>query len=153
MSAVTEAMRDVSQASRSFEARWQLSSLKLLDPELYERFVGQRGDWEQSLVTGSQSEVREQTAAMCRGWLAVTRRMEEAGAEPSAYLVGQCIRTGLRVAVTSQLAVAGGLDPDVVMVTPDEVAALLSAQQEILKVKQLFPGATVEQIVQRQEAA
>lgn len=153
MSAVSEAMREVQQAARAFEARWQLSSLKLLDPELYEKFVGQRADWEQALVTGSQSEVREQTAAMCRGWAAATRCMEAAHAEPTAYLLGQCVRTGLRVAVTTQLAVATCLDPDVVMITPDEVAALLSAQQEILKVKQLFPGATVEQIVERQEAA
>jgi hypothetical protein len=146
MSAVSEAMREVSQAARSFEARWQLSSLKLLDSELHDRFVGQRADWEQAIVTGDKDEICEQTAGLCRGWLAVTKRMGEA--EPTAYLLGQCVRTGLRVAVTTQLAVATELDSDIVMITPDEVAALLAAQQEILKIKQLFPGATVEQITQ-----
>jgi hypothetical protein len=136
-------------AARAFESRWLLSSLRLIDPDLYERFCGQRLDWEKALVTGDRSEVQEQTDAMVRAWGAATARME--GVEPSAYLMGQDPNTGLRVAITNQLSVADRLEDDCVLVTPDEVAMLLAAQKEILKVKQLFPGATVEEMARRQD--
>jgi hypothetical protein len=136
-------------AARAFESRWLLSSLRLIDPALYERFCGQRLDWEKALVTGDRSEVQEQTAAMVRAWQVVTARME--GQEPSAYMLGQDPNTGLKVAITNQLAVAGDLPPDTVFVSPDEVAVLIAAQQEILKVKRLYPGATVEEIARRQD--
>jgi hypothetical protein len=158
---VRSSYSQVSEAARSFESRWTLRALKRVDPGLYALFVEQRGLWEAALVKGGEADVEAQTEAMCRGWLAVARRMEEAGAEDDAYLLGRDERTGLRVAIGDQLAamdrvreieVPGALDENdqpvmervpVTWVTPDEVATLLAAQQELLRIKGAFVGAEI----------
>jgi hypothetical protein len=147
----TEAMREVGVASRAFESRWTLRSLRLVDPELHQTFVEQQQLWEDALVTGDKSDIVEQTAAMVRGWLAATRRMEKAGADDCACTIGQCANTGLKVAIGFQIAAAERLAPGICFITPDEVAMLLASQREILKIKELFPGATVEDIARRED--
>lgn len=139
MTVVTDAMREVAEAARSYESRWTLAALKLLDADLYTRFRQQQDEWGQALVTGSAHDIREQTGGMVRGWIAVTRRMEEAGADPDAWVDGVDARTGLRVRISRSRAALD--DGSVVTVTPDEVAALLAAHRAVLEVKQLYPGA------------
>jgi hypothetical protein len=146
---IAELMQAVAAAARSFESRWTLHSLKLVDPDLHALFLGQRADWDAALVTGTDAEARAETEAMLRGWLAVTRRMEDQ--EPNAWIDGQCPTTGLRVAIGTQIAAAEYLAPDVIWISPDEVATLLSVQREILAIKRLAPGATVEEIAMRHD--
>mgnify|MGYP001400296296 CR=1 FL=1 len=145
MTIVSDAMIEVANAAAAYERRWTVAALKALDPELHARFVGQQDDWHAALVTGSDADVREQTAAMCRGWAAITKRME--GQPDDAYMLGICPRTGLRVAITTQKAVCGRLQElggePVLLVHPDEVAVMLAAQQAIASIKSVYPGAEV----------
>lgn len=141
MTVVTDAMREVAEAARSYESRWTLAALKLVDPALFALFIQQQDEWGQALVTGSREDIREQTGGMVRGWVAITRRMEEAGAEPDAWVDGIDARTGLQVRICRQRAAADASPHPVV--TPDEVAALLAAHRAVLEVKQLYPGAEV----------
>jgi hypothetical protein len=141
MTVVTDAMREVAEAARSYESRWTLAALKLVDSGLYARFCEQQGAWGEALVTGSRQDIADQTGGMVRGWIAITRRMEEAGAEPDAWVDGVDARTGLRVRICRQRAAADASPHPVV--TPDEVAALLAAHRAVLEVKQLYPGAEV----------
>jgi hypothetical protein len=158
---VTSSYSRVSDAAKAFESRWTLRALKRIDPGLYDLLAEQRSLWEAALIKGEETDVEAQTEAMCRGWRAVARRMEEAGAEDDAYLLGRDERTGLRVAIGDQLAamdrvreveVPGPLDENdqpvmervpVTWVTPDEVATLLAAQQELLRIKGAFVGAEI----------
>lgn len=143
MTLVTDAMREVAEAARSYESRWTLAALKLVDGPLYRLFTDQQEDWGRSLVMGDVADIREQTGSMVRGWVAVTRRMEEAAAEPDAWVDGIDARTGLRVRICRQRAAAEACPAGVVAVTPDECAALLAAHRAVLELKQLYPGAEV----------
>jgi hypothetical protein len=141
MTVVTDAMKEVSEAARSYESRWTLAALKLVDPGLFALFIEQQNQWGQSLVTGSRDDIREQTGGMIRGWVAITRRMEEAGAEPDAWVDGIDARSGLQVRICRQRAALDAVPEGVVAITPDEAAALLAAHRAVLEVKQLYPGA------------
>jgi hypothetical protein len=142
---VGDAFRQVSEAARAYERRWTVRALKSVDPELHARFIEQQQLWEQATVTGDKADLIEQTAAMVRGWRAITRRMEQAGAEDDAYLLRVDVRSGLRVAISAQQAALERVQElhgeRVVFVTPDECATLLAAQQAVASIKGWFPGA------------
>lgn len=135
----------VSDAAQPFESRWTLRALLAIDPDLYRMFREQQALWDAALVTGSSDDVTEQTAALCRGWAAVTRRMEEAGAPDDAYLLGVCPRTGTKVAIGDQIAARARVrevnGDAVIWMTPHECASLLASQQVVASLKELFPGA------------
>ena len=148
---IVAVMRRVSDAAAPFESRWTLSALHRIDPELHDRLLDQMGLYHQALVTGEPDEVEEQSAAMCRGWAAVTSAMETAAVPDDAYLLG--FHGGTRVAIGEQkhaIARVRELHGDpVVWITPDEVAALvcraaLVAGMETLKAaKTLWPDAEI----------
>jgi hypothetical protein len=131
----------VSEAAQPFESRWTLRALLAVDPGLYEAFRDQQKLWEASLVIGEFDDVRQQTAAMVRGWAAITRRME--GTPDDAYLLGVCPRTGTKVAIGDQLAARARVrevhGEPVVFMTPHECASLLASHQTVASLKRLFP--------------
>lgn len=139
---VSKVYGQVAEAASAFEARWTLRALRRLDPVLYGLFIEQQSLWDEAMITGSESDVIEQTEALCRGWHAVTMRMVEAGAAEDACLMGQA-PNGLRVAISDQRAVEGRVDDGVVFVTPDEVATLVAAQRELMSIKAAFPGCEI----------
>lgn len=142
MAAISKVYGQVAAAASAFEARWRLTALRRVDPALYGKFVEQQHLWDEALVTGSDVDVLEQTAAMCRGWQAVAARMVEAGAADNAYLIGQA-PNGLRVAITDQQAVHARMDEGVIVISPDEVATLVAVQRELMSIKQAFPGCEI----------
>lgn len=145
MSLGARSHRLVSEAARPFESRWTLRALYAEDKELYLRFREQQALWSEALVTGSEIDIEDQTAAMCRGWHAIARRMEEAGAPDDAYLIGVDPNTGMRVAIGDQLAARDRVreidGEKTIWLTPHEVATLLASTQVIASLKNLFPGA------------
>jgi hypothetical protein len=151
----------VADAASAFESRWTLRALRRVDPGLHAGLLEQQGLLDEAIVTGSEADIEEQGAAMCRGWALAARRMADAGEPDDAYLLGHDERTGLRVAIGDQLAardrvreigVPGALDENdqpvtervpVIWITPDECASLLAAQQELLRIKGAFPGCEI----------
>jgi hypothetical protein len=150
MSVVARAHRAVSEAAKPFESRWTLRALLAEDKELYHRFREQQGLWNAALVTGSEIEIADQTAAMCRGWHAIAQRMDEAGVPDNAYLIGVDEETGTQVAIGDQLATRDRVrevhGEKTIFLTPSEVATLLTSTTVITSLKNLFPGAELLEI-------
>ena len=144
---IPRVMGQVAKAAEAFESRWTLAALKRVDADLHRIFNEQQGLYHQALITGSDQEVEEQAAAMCRGWAAVARAMEAAGTEDDAYLLGFHGATGTRVAIGEQkhaIARVRELHGDkVIWVTPDEVAALVGGMELLKAAKGVFPDAEV----------
>ena len=144
---IPRVMGQVAEAAEAFESRWTLAALKRVDADLHRLFNEQQGLYHQALITGSDHEVEEQAAAMCRGWAAVARAMEAAGTEDDAYLLGFHGATGTKVAIGEQkhaIARVRELHGDkVIWVTPDEVAALVGGMELLKAAKGVFPDAEV----------
>lgn len=153
-------LSSVTTSASSFESRWTLGALHRVDAELYRRLLEQRSLYNTAAVTGSQSEVEKHAAAMCRGWQAACRAMEQAGVSDDAYMLGRCRETGTVVAIGQQRAGAARAvevhGEDVIWVTPDEVAqvfANLQAFRPIAELKRTFPGTVIDVRRRSSEAA
>lgn len=150
MSLVARSHRLVSEAARPFESRWTLKALYAEDKELYHRFREQQSLWNAALVTGSDIEIDDQTAAMVRGWQAIHSRMDEAEVPDDAYLIGVDTETGTQVAIGDRLAARDRVrevhGAQTVFLTPSEVAVLLASTQVVTSLKRLFPGAELLEI-------
>jgi len=144
---IPRVMGQVAEAAKAFESRWTLAALKRVDADLYKIFNEQQGLYHEALITGTDHEVEEQAAAMCRGWAAVARAMEAARAEDDAYLLGFHGGTGTRVAIGEQkhaIARVRELHGDkVIWITPDEVAALVGGMELLKAAKGVFPDAEI----------
>ena len=132
----------IDAASHSFKRRWTLASLRRVDEGLLRKFEEQLRLYDAAMLLHDRAEIEEQASAMCRGWAAITSRMESSGAAEDAYLEGFDGRTGTRVRISSQRETC---DEEAIWITPDEVAVLLGSMNELKQLKQIFPGATVEE--------
>ena len=144
---IPQIMAQVAGAAEAFESRWTLNALKRSDPDLHQIFGEQQELYHEALIRGSDHEVEEQAAAMCRGWAAVARAMDAAEAEDDAYLLGCHGGTGTRVAIGEQkhaIARVRELHGDkIIWITPDEVAALVGGMELLKAAKGVFPDAEV----------
>ena len=143
----------VSQAAQAFEARWTLAALRRVDPDIAQRLQEQRDIFVEACVTGKPQDVLEHGSALCRGYVAASQALEDAGEPDSAYLLGQCPQSGFRVAIGDQKAaaarVAAKYGSDVVWMTPDEVATLIVLArdlQQVIAIKRAFPGAEITKV-------
>lgn len=145
-----KAHRLVAEAARPFESRWTLKALYAEDKELYHRFREQQSLWSAALVTGSDVEIEDQTAAMCRGWHRITECLDTAGTPDDAYQIGVDPETGTQVAIGDQLAARDRVreihGAQTIFLTPSEVAVLLASTQVVTSLKRLFPGAELLEI-------
>ncbi len=153
---VAAVMRTVTAAAAPFESRWTLRALQRTDVGLHQRLVEQMDLYHEALVTGSDDDVEEHSAAMQRGWAAATRAMEAAGAEDDAYLIGRHL-SGVVVAIGDNRHAVARVrtvhGDQVVWVTPDEVAALIAGLETIKALKGLWPGAEIIRLYPTEPAA
>ncbi len=151
---IAAVMRRVSEAAAPFESRWTLTALHRIDPDLHDRLLDQQSLYHQALVTGDAEDVEEQSAAMCRGWVTVTRVMVAAAVPDDAYQLG--FHAGTRVAIGEQKhAVSRVRDlhgNPVIWITPDEVAALVAGVEAIKTAKSLWPDAETIRLYPREPA-
>jgi hypothetical protein len=138
----------VAEAVLPFEMRWTLAALKRIDAEIYRRLQDQRSLFDHALVAGTAEDIQLHGAALCRGWAKAIQVLEAAAEPDDAYMLGQDMRSGFRVAIGRQKAVAQWVrelhGKTVVWITPDEVATIvanLEALKPIVAIKRLFPGA------------
>jgi hypothetical protein len=138
----------VAKATLPFERRWTFAALKRVDADIYRRLIDQRALFDKALVTGTPEDIELHGSALCRGYAKAIQVLEVAAEPDDAYLLGQDIRSGFRIAIGQQKAAAARvreLHGDmVVWITPDEAAAVLAhveAFKPIVAMKRLFPGA------------
>lgn len=148
--AVRHWSRLVSEAACMFETRWTLRSLRRANADLADALQQQLALFADACVRGTGEDVEIQGGAMCRGWQAAVRCMEQAGAEDDAYQIGRDPKTGYTVAIGEQRAAAARVreihGERVVWLTPDEVASLMAATEGLKMVgaiKAAFPGAEI----------
>ena len=138
----------VAEAALPFERRRTVAALKRVDPDIHRRLIAQRSLFDLALVIGTPEEIELHGAALCRGYTKAIQVLEAAAEPDDGYMLGQDMRSGFRVAVGQQKAVAQRVrevhGETVVWITPDEVATIvanLEAFKPIVAIKRLFPGA------------
>lgn len=148
--AVRHWLGQVSAAAALFESRWTQLALRRVSPSVAQALFEQRGLFDEATFSGSSDEIETHGAAMCRGYAAAVRALEQASEPDDAYQLGQDPVSGLKVAVGTQRAAVDRVrtihGADVIWITPDEVAAMLASVEAfkfVGAVKQLFPGAEV----------
>jgi hypothetical protein len=140
----------VAEAALPFEARWTLAALRRVDHDLHRRLLDQRDFFDQALVISTAQDIEVHGAALCRGYAIAIQALERAAEPDNAYMLGQDVRSGFRVAIGQQKAAAQRVrdvhGDKVVWVTPDEVATIvanLEGFKSIALIKRLFPGAEI----------
>lgn len=133
----------VTNAAAGFEARWTMLALKRVDPQLYEALNEQRELYYQATVHGDEADIARHGIGLTRGYMTAVRVMEDRRVPDDAYMVGRY--NGLVVLISDQKAVqARTMDfagEKAIVISPDEVALLVSSVNGLAALKQLFPGA------------
>jgi hypothetical protein len=144
---VAKALGMVGDAERAFTSRWNVSTLRRIDPGLHDRLQEQRDLFNQAIFNGTGPDVDEQAAATVRGWRAACQRMEQPLQPDDAYLVGHNLDTFTRVVIGHHKGSAARQQfqdgHTVIFITPDEVAAMFGAMSTLRTVKELFPDSEI----------
>lgn len=148
---VGELMMLVAPAEAAFRCRWRLQTLERVDKDLHDRLIEQQALYDRALITGPDSEARDQAAAMVRGWRAAVAALESPLRPDDSYMVGFDNRTHIAVVIAeqpgSQARVQVRDGQKVITVTPDEVAKIVAGLSVVMEAKGLFPDAEVVSFV------
>ena len=140
-------MAKVSDAEANFRGRWNLETLKKVNPELSEKFDRQSQNYQRALLIGGEADIEDEGAAMVRGWHAIFEAMAAAAQEDDAYLVGFDDATGRRIVISehpASLARADELEGNVVAhLKPDEIARMFFGLNQVSSVKAIWPKSEV----------
>jgi hypothetical protein len=139
-------------AAITMENKWGAGRLRLLvSTELREKFDKQRFKLNAAIWHGDLAELQEQSRRMVNAWMALDRAAEAAGASTLHRLVWEVVMPdGTVAAIVRGGEEAHGLETcegrSMVVYTLDEIGIMLGNYREVVKVKEVFPGATVEAI-------
>jgi hypothetical protein len=133
------------------ENKWGAGRLRLLvETELREKFDKQRFKLNSAIWHGDLQELQREAQRMVIAWRALDRAAEAAGASGLATGVWEvALPDGTVAAIVHDRADARNVINEgrqVVVYTLDEIAVMLGNYREVVKVKQEFPGSTVEAI-------
>ena len=138
-------MGSVAPAEAAFRSRWRMSTLERCDKDLHDRLVEQIDLYSTALINASTDELREQSAAMVRGWAAACRCME--GQPDDAYLTGLDWESKTRVVISNSKQSVDHVKAEpgvrVVAVSPDEIAKLFGRMGVVSLAKATFPDAEI----------
>jgi hypothetical protein len=130
------------------ETKWGCGRLRLLvDPELRTKFDRQRYLLNQAIWYGPLEDLAEQSRRMCNAWNALDQAATAINAPPSDERTLELTLTDGTVVVicadipTANRQATDGRRKQVIML--DEVARMLEAFPELIKAKEVFPGAEV----------
>ena len=136
------------EVARTMEAKWGVDRLRcLVGDDLRARFDSQRLKFNQAIRTGDLSELETEALRMRRAWQALDAAADAAGAErlsPDAWEValpsgGVAVIVKDRDGYRSSM-VAGR---SVQVFELQEIATLIEGFPDIVRAKDVFPGATV----------
>lgn len=154
---VSECMSMVSQAETAFRSRWRMSTLERIDKELHDLLGEQIDLYSTELISGTANDLRDQSAAMVRGWAAAVRCMEGSGDPDDAYLIGLDWASKTRVVISDHKQSIQHLPPidgvRTLAVSPEEVAKLFGGLGILSLTKETFPNAELIEIQPGEEAA
>lgn len=153
---VTAIVDGVDAVAASMEAKWGVGRLRLLvDDDLRERFDRQRRKFNKAIWSGELADIERQADGMRKGWQALDRAAEQAGARPLAPEVWEVrLDDGKVAALVRTAAEAHKVAREgryLAVYTLDEIARLIQAYPEVARAKEVFPGALVEDVRARAE--
>ena len=118
----------VEAARVAFEARWQPSSVAVVDSELFDRFKEQLDLWNEAYATGSVEDIEIQAGGMIRAYEAATKLLE--GHRMTAFLLAHDHEAGVSVCISSHSEsvehAKKSTDYPVEWVTPEAVVRLVA---------------------------
>jgi len=133
------------------ENKWGAGRLRLLvDTAMREKFDKQRFKLNAAIWHGDLAEVQTEAQRMVNAWIALDRAAEAAHApvlSPEVWEV--TLPDGTVAAIVPDQAAAHGVmtqGRQLVVYTLDEIGVMLSNYREVVQVKEVFPGSTVEAI-------
>jgi hypothetical protein len=138
----------VDEVAKTFEQRWGVGRLRLLvSDEMREKFDRQGRKLNEAIWTGDVQAAETHAPAMRRGWQALDAAATAAGAQPLSPAVwevplsGGCVAALVRsVAEVHQVAREGRY---LQVWSVEEIARLIDAFPEVVRAKEIFPGAEV----------
>ena len=138
----------VTAAALAFEARWTRNALRRVAPALADRFDLQTRLYREAVEDGTAEQIETHGGGMCRGYAACAAALQDAAADDDAYLIGSS--DGVTVAIGEARAAVDRVKEkfgnDVVFITPDEVAELVTKLPVVSEVKRVFAGAELVEI-------
>jgi hypothetical protein len=151
---INAALRPLDAVARDAEVRWGIGKLEsLADPELAARFEQARVRLDTALRGDDVNAVVERCKDMIKGWKILEKRVSAAGHKPREFRVWyQKGDAGKKYAFIQDMADAQFVDSDAIAYSLEEMARLLDDRfQTINKVKELWPGAKVENVKPKQK--
>ena len=141
------AVDGLDQVAHAMELRWGVGRLRLLVPDaLRARFDAQKDKLDDAIDSGMVSYVQVQAEGMRRAWEALDRAAAEAGQQPLAPEVWECVlpSTGEVVSLVRTEAEAHHVARACRVFTVAEIGRLVEALGDsVLQVKRAFPSAEV----------
>jgi hypothetical protein len=143
----------VDAIARQMERKWGVGRLRLLvDDVLRIKFDAQQAKLDAAIATDQETYIRAQAEGMRRAWLALDRAATDAGAEPLAPEVWECVlpSTGEVVSIVRTEAEAHHVARESEVWTLAEIAVLIERLgNQVRQVKRTFPGSAVVEVRDR----
>ena len=143
----------VDEIARQMERRWGVGRLRLLVSDVLRiKFDAQQAKLDAAIATDQETYIRAQAEGMRRAWLALDRAATDAGAEPLAPEVWECVlpATGEVVSIVRTEAEAHHVARESEVWTLAEIAVLIvRLGDEVRQVKRTFPGSAVVEVRDR----
>lgn len=145
-----EEVDEVDLIAAQMERKWGVDRLRLLvDKELREKFDRQRYKINQAIWHGSLEDVRQESRRMVKAWQALDRAATDAGKAQAAPEVWEIALSKGGTAVIlrdwqdAALFEAQRENRHAAVYTLEEIGRLIEGFPEVIKAKQVFPGAEV----------
>jgi poly(3-hydroxybutyrate) depolymerase len=142
---------DVDLLAIEMETKWGVDRLRLLVPvDLREKFDRQRYLLNRATWHGDLQDVIREAKRMCAAWRALDKAATAAGKPERAAEVWElALEDGRTVALVRTVDDARKVRPDgrfVDVYTLDEIGHLIHGFPALAKIRETFPGATVERV-------
>ena len=143
----------VDEIARQMERKWGVGRLRLMVSDVLRiKFDAQQAKLDAAIATDQETYIRAQADGMRRAWLALDRAATDAGADPLAPEVWECVlpATGEVVSIVRTEAEAHHVARESEVWTLAEIAVLIERLgDEVRQVKRTFPGSAVVEVRDR----
>jgi hypothetical protein len=143
----------VDEIARQMEGKWGVGRLRLLVSDVLRiKFDAQQAKLDAAIATDQETYIRAQADGMRRAWLALDRAATDAGADPLAPEVWECVlpATGEVVSIVRMEAEAHHVARESEVWTLAEIAVLIERLgDQVRQVKRTFPGSAVVEVRDR----
>ena len=143
----------VDEIARQMERKWGVGRLRLMVSDVLRiKFDAQQAKLDAAIATDQETYIRAQAEGMRRAWLALDRAATDAGAEPLAPEVWECVlpATGEVVSIVRTEAEAHHVARETEVWTLAEIGVLIERLgDEVRQVKRTFPGSAVVEVRDR----